>query len=206
MYCEIYFFFIGFLSSILLSACVFNRTGCKKIAISQEEKEWLNFSEIGDTILFKNASSAIDTFLFDKRTDYFTHCNKFELGTNQYESNSIALKYLNRKKRENFEVEDVWIGLSKDVNNQNDTNSYKEIKVFDFESNVFSDIGTIKLSEISLKTTGKRYKAFLFDRTGTRSNGDGSKAEIVTFYWSKSDGLIKYITADGEEFEFLKKY
>lgn len=200
------FVYIELLSLILLSACVFNSKDCQKIGISQAEKAWLNFYSPNDTLIFKETDSKIDTIVVEKSINSFTTCNKFELGNDVYESSNVTLKLINKAKHENLGQDDIWIGLRKTWKNASNDKVLKNIKVFDFKASDFSDVSEIDSEKIFLQTTGIEYDSYIFDRRGTINNSDGSKADIVAFYWSKSDGLIKYVTADGKEFEFLKKY
>lgn len=193
-----------FICVLLCSSCM-NNIGCKKISISQDEKRWLDFYQIGDSIFYKSNLGNIDTFLVKDVNDYFyTSCNKFELGENQYESNGVTLKCLNVLKRENFNQE-VWFNFKKNVNNISDSTSFKYFNVFDYKTETFSDFNEIEKSVINLTTTGKEYDAYFFDRSGRHSNEDGTAVVIKLFYWSKEHGLLKYETANGEIFEFFRK-
>lgn len=188
----------------LFSACK-NNTGCKKISISQDEKKWLDFFNIGDSILFKSNFDNIDTFIVhDVQNDFYSSCNKFELGENQYESQSVSLKLLNKIKVEKTKQENVWFSFSKDVNNMRDSSSQKYFKVFDFETKWFSDLNQLDSDTINLSTTSKTYHTYVFDRSGTNQNPDGSPAIIKTFWWSKYFGLLRYETSQGEVFELQR--
>lgn len=193
---------------MFISSCVFNGTGCKKVSISQDEEKWLEFGNIGDTFLYKSQLNNIDTFVVTVRDNNdYRDCNLFERGKNQYELNAFSMHMINSLRLCQTKDKEAVFVFQKNVNNQSDSVSYKHFTVFDFRTEGFENFADFDLENIELKTTKRQYDANFFDRTGRQnSNEDGTDIYINSFYWSKSDGLLKYITADGQEFEFLKKY
>lgn len=199
---------LNILTSILvLSSCQYNNEyGCEKILISKSEKEWLKFYEHTSTIIYVSNKDNFDTLIVERLgTADYSPCNRFELGTNQYETISVLLKKKHNWDSKNPTNNKAWFNFSKDVLNKDSDSSNKHLRVFDYHITNFSSLSDYPIQDVNLSSTTKTYKAHYFNRTGRTKNNDGTPIHITSFYWSKSDGLIKYITSDGEEFEFLKK-
>lgn len=189
-----------------LSSCL-NNVGCKKITISLDETKWLEFGNIGDTFLFKSDMHNLDTFIVTEKEDNnFTDCNLFERGTNQYELNGFSMQRINTLRSYPSKDKEATFVFNKNVNNQSDSFSYKRFTVFDFRTEEFADFAAFPIVDIELTTTKSKYEANFFDRPGVYGNKDGSAVFITSFWWSKKNGLLKYETASGEVFEFLKKF
>lgn len=190
----------------VLSSCL-NSLGCKKVTITEEEKEWLKFATLNDTFLFKSNINSVDTFVVTFWDDNnFTDCNRFEKGENQYEYNSISMRRINKSRDYPAKDSEALFIFEKSVNNQSDSTSYKRFTVFDFRTDGFANFADFPLVNLELSTTKTSYTANLFDRSGVHGNKDGSPVFIKSFLWSKENGLLKYETASGEVFEFLKKF
>ncbi len=127
----------------LFFSCHLN-DNCTKLYINKDEKEWFKHNIGNELILFKDSKGNIDTFQIEKVDDFFTDCNKFELGEFQYNTISMALFKKKKKKKEMV----FKMIFSKELQNKSMTSCYKNFEFYNLTVEYITNMDTFKVEPV----------------------------------------------------------
>lgn len=182
---------LGFVTN----SCQFS--GCEVKNISKSEQEWFDCYNEDQILTFKNQYGNIDTFIVQNIDTTYSPCNKFELGPNQYQKISISLKSNRLEKSRVFNGIQIIFEQSYDEDYCD-----KSFYMFDYKS--YRNTNIDRYFDDSLLILNNLNKeevhCFIFDSKHDdyyNTNDYG----LRKFYWSKKNGLVKYIIQDSLEYE-----
>ena len=186
-------FIIYFLSILLFSSC------CKKVELSENEKEWVHPYLKGDTIYFQSNKGNIDTIVVIDKTEYYTNskCNWFELGNIQNQGINIELKPSICRNEAYCE------GIISIVKDETEETSLPFFRIFGLEYSTSSISTKLIIENVKLSSTNKTYNSCYLFQSKMNANDYGD-VFLKSFYWNKKAGLIKYESISGEIFELAK--
>lgn len=172
-------------------------SGCQKINLTMEELSWFDVYDIGDTIVLESNKKNRDSLVVVIKDVDYSPCNKFELGNYQKNKYLVQLTSINCTSNPDFTT--VAYRFDK-------VDSVETIKGFDVYDLSFSNrykghLKTeFKKTKIYSLQTKDSVNVYLADST----NCNFSKNQnIISFYWSKENGLVRYETCNGEIFELV---
>lgn len=199
---------------LTLSSCNWS-SDCNKIEIS---KEWIDVYSVGDTIVLKSNLNNYDTLLVKTKDSSYSPCNKFELGSNQFQSMSMTLESMFNteldkcKKQMKKERIILTLGARRVANNEfigvNVYNLHFTNSTCEYENNdsPVNCENLIKLRTSYFEDTILTYK---FDKRNTQFFNGYINTEyhcaIKSFHWSKEHGLVQYETEENEVYSLIKK-
>ncbi len=182
----------------LFFSCHLN-DNCTKLYINKDEKEWFKHNIGNELILFKDSKGNIDTFQIEKVDDFFTDCNKFELGEFQYNTISMALFKKKKKKKEMV----FKMIFSKELQNKSMTSCYKNFEFYNLTVEYITNMDTFKVEPV--RYLNKVVDSYCVDfKINATSNWWGTR-KIEFFNITKKYGLIRYKYLNGETYHFWKK-
>jgi hypothetical protein len=172
------------LSSILLKSCLYS--DCEVVYIPEEHKFWLNLYEENDTLIFESNLGRYDTLVMTEIESDISPCNKFELGSFQYESKSFYLR---------SKVSDRAIFLRVSSNNTD---------CFDFNGFRYcarDSIG-IEKEQFSFHDSDHNVEKYYYINSANRNDYDQNR--IDSFAISNKLGFVKFSTQFGEVYSLIK--
>ena len=178
---------------LLFHSCFFDN--CKKQELTLDEKSWFKPYHLYDTIIFKSDRFNLDSLLVNSKEDYFSKCNKLEIGPLKKNTFYILLKPLTENK-------DVYSDISIEFRKESEASPcLKHIRVYTLWGFYESKTDIWVSQKIRLNTDGKEYMSYYFEDNET-ANSFGNNI-IKSFNWSKKYGLLRYEKNSGEVFDLL---
>lgn len=174
-----------FILAGILSSCFYE--DCIKVPLSKEEMKWFDPFTEGDTLRFLSKNN-VDTFYCGSIDNSYTTCNKFELGDYQYNNVSVGLK----KGSSDFSM---LLHFSSSIYRDSVVSCYKRFQIMDLDIQHNGDL--LKFEEI-ISIKDKSFKCLHF-------KSDKYDNKILESYWSKQEGLLRYVTNEGEVYTKVMK-
>lgn len=187
---------IKLLITFLIISCLMG-CGCEKLRLTEKEKEWVSHFKMGQSQYYSNSKREIDTLEVIDSAIQFSPCNKFELSNFQYESFTVRFKFrskllyngdesfitistVEREKR----IPHIYIGNLGPHRNDLENELPKKID---------TTIGDKMFNSIYVYT--KNINAEQYDQ----------QEYFKSFFWSKEEGLVAYLTVDNNLFLLISK-
>ena len=191
------FYFIPLI--LLLYSCT-NISTCKKIEMSADDLSWIKFYNLNDKVVLINTKNEDkDTLKLIEKIVEFSPCNKFELGPNQYQQyyyTFLSSKFNSPGSLTSTAGLSYYTGKNRYGNDKKTIDAFGRIWVTD---NLEQDILKRKIKVVGLKDS---IETLYLDKTNFPSQG---KSRIKSFNWHKKLGLVRYVTNDGNIYEFQRK-
>lgn len=187
-------------TAFLLSSCFFS--DCKKLYLSNEEKEWFEYYEVGDSLFFKEHNDEFtDTVIVTEKGVDFTACNKIELGEYQFQN-----AWLSGCLVENGKINNDLRAFHVEYTKEQQANipavaCYKSFTSFNLRLSRFTDLKKYPKEFVYIFSEKHEVESHKFD-FDIMSNKGG---KIISFNWSKNFGLVKYKKKDGKIYTLWKK-
>ena len=195
------------IASILL-LCSCGQSSCIKKRILSTDKHWFNPYDSLDVVVFKSNYGNFDTLIVTtgKNDNWFTDCNRFELGPFQFETVSMSIKS-NNKHGSSYDGE-ISITLTSqfftwDGRPKGDTDCQKIIRVYNTEARFFDNSPQLISQTISNPYLKKQISSFYFDKNCNYF--DKFYGNINSFNWNRKLGLLRYTTVDGEIYDLFEE-
>ena len=182
-----------------LTSCMFSN--CEEIALSEDEHKTFKSCFIGQQIVYKSNLNNLDTFLVTNLDDYYTTCSKFELGDSVY--NNLSATILKVKNGE-VNTKAFWgQGVSFEKRSKNKPCN-KSFEVFGLVWDGREGDTLIEKWIINMHSL-KHQLCWYFEFELNTSDLYGGTVPVKSYYWNKSDGLVRYIATSGEVFDLYYK-
>lgn len=179
----------------LLLFCIFSAIGCgncEKLALTNEEKAWVNHFKVGQQSYYRNSHGMLDTLEVKSVVSYFTQCNKIELSNYQYEVYGVTFKF---RSIQPYKIREPFITIS--------TEEWKH----HIPEIIFANLGPFlnnlqnKLpAPIDTIIRGMSLKSVYYYAKGLNTEQYGEKEYFKSFFWNKEVGLVAYTTIDDETY------
>lgn len=179
---------------LLFSSC------CEKTDLSNEEILWTAPYKTGDLLIFQSLKSGFDSIRITNKIDkHAEDCNPLEIS--KYRVHSIIVEYAtNRAECDGWQHPKILVSITKD---RPDTSFLPKFRVFDIEfAPKYSLRDSLIIEGTQLKIVGKRYDSCYVFKPEINASSLVPQT-MAAFYWDKRDGLIKYISTDGEVWELV---
>ncbi|MEZ4817561.1 MAG: hypothetical protein R2776_06285 [Flavobacteriaceae bacterium] len=190
-----------FRNLLLISFCLVLFQSCfEKTNFTTDDLEWVTPYETGDTLLFQETSSGIidTTFVLKKIVDHGgpdieSSTKRMEFARITYSNRDYFNQIPHGMKENEFQL----ISMFK-LNNGEVAEPYIGYKGFGFS---YRDYKQPEKTNLKLQITNKSLdKVLLLD--GTNYNRlDPKGTDIQYLYWELDNGIVKYVTYDGAEWE-----
>lgn len=195
--------FLLFVFASTISCSVNN--GCKKLSLNKVELDWLDHYKNGELRLFKDQFGKIDTFqVAIDQEQFFTVCNRIELGDYIYGSKGVSFEAFNCRGQEKYLCE-FRIYFSKANQKESDKYCHKQFSLFDLGSDQFDDFNLIDSRQDSLPLLKLKLRTYHFDLSENATDRNSGYPIIEYFDVCKEIGLVRYKTVKGEIYQFWKK-
>lgn len=180
-----------FLLLIVLQSCA-----CIKLKLTKDERAWCSYSN-DEILIYKSNKGNIDTLKVSDRYESYSNedCNFIEVSRKQINSLSVNLSLESKTKT----VLASNVSITKDYNGET---SFPELSFFGLTSNL--NFGRFVENKVRLSTTRKTYHKVHLIKDGLNARNI-ENGYLESFYYDQKDGLIKYVTKYGEQFELLKR-
>jgi len=183
-------------------------TSCgKSIKLSEDDLKWIPYKG-NETLIFNSSTGDADTIFLTGTDQRFNPSDPLDVFPTKLEHFTILAKYSDPNppsgKQRYLEGEFLDLFASKDKLSYLSLNHMgKDARFYGGEFMDLMDLSIVKLT--SLTTQLKTYNDIILLTPKSNEYSDRSNF-IVTEYWSKSEGLIRYDKKDGEYWELVRRY
>lgn len=186
-----YISIITFLGAYL-TGCVFSN--CDKIDLKKDDLEKMSHYEDLNYLEFKSDSGNTDILEVTYNASSYSPCNKIELSKYQYQSRRISFS---NSGWHGDTYSDVSFSLDNKYRNDSSAAFYMYVHNVICTYDEVNSIDTIKISNSFKPIVARKFQ-------WDGSLGSGKNAEINSFHWSDSIGLVRYTTHSGEIYNLNK--
>jgi hypothetical protein len=177
-----------FLLVVFLSGCC----ECEKLRLSKADKDWVSHFKEGQSFFYKSISGLTDTLVVSDTSNYFTTCNKLEVGEYQYE---IYVARFKIRSKSSYSGEELNITIT--------TQEWLKRNPYIYFGNLGPHQNELdKRQPVAIDTilNGEQFKSVYYYSLNFTADQYGQNNYFKNFFWDKKSGLVAYTTAGDDVF------
>jgi hypothetical protein len=177
-----------FVLSAFLSGC----GECEKLRLSETDKDWVGHFKEGQSFYYKSISGLTDTLVVSDTSNYFTTCNKLEVGEYQYEIFLARFK-IGSKNSYKGEAPNIMVTTQEWLKR----NPYIYFGNLGPHQNELDNKQPVAIDTL---LNGEQLKSVYYYSLNFTAEQYGPNNYFKNFFWDKKSGLVAYTTAGDDVF------